>query len=100
MRIDRANPFYIPRIPEECLEHGLDLLKSKVVGVGNAGSAFVNRMIGSGLRDAEFAVIGTDKVTVSNSRAQRIIWLDLSAFGVRRRLCPAARDVGIKRNTG
>ena len=41
----------------------------KVIGIGGAGGAAVNRMIDSGVKDLEFIVVNTDAQALSQSRA-------------------------------
>lgn len=60
----------MPQVVEPAIE---TFAQIKVVGVGGAGGAAVNRMIESGVENVEFIVINTDAQALHHSRADKKI---------------------------
>src|ERR1700757_5229063 len=56
----------MPQVVEPAIE---TFAKIKVIGVGGAGSAAVNRMIEAGVEGVEFIVVNTDAQALFHSKA-------------------------------
>lgn len=66
----------MPQVVEPAIE---TFARIKVIGVGGAGGAAVNRMIDAGIENVEFIVINTDAQALHHSRASKKIHIGKDA---------------------
>src|SRR3954466_11521683 len=66
----------MPQVVEPAIE---TFAKIKVVGVGGAGGAAINRMVEAGIENVEFIAVNTDAQALHHSRAHKKIHIGKDA---------------------